>query len=215
MKVLPSLAAADPLRLGYELDRIREWPSLHVDIEDGNFTPNITFGLRTLNAVCAHATNSEIDVHLMVTDPLSWLEHLADKPVKRVAAHIEALPFPMQFINRAHALGMRAGLALNIGSPGTLTEPFWDLVDYILVMTSEPDSAGENLYRPALKKAAEIATHLPAEVELYADGGLNVESLVELNRAGAAGAVMGRHVFSSADPLGTLTALIKKLEKEN
>lgn len=207
MKLLPSIASANQLQLQTEMDRIAHWPNLHIDIEDGNFTPNITFGIKTLSAICEHAKGIVIDVHVMTTDPCFWLEQLAGKPIHSVAAHIEALPFPMRFINRAHALGMKAGLALNIKSSALETEPFWDLADYILVMTSEPDSASEELYRPALDKAITLATKLPKNLELYADGGLTPEALKELNKVGAAGAVLGRLVFSAKDPFQKLVEL--------
>lgn len=207
MKLLPSIASAYQLRLQAEMDRIAGWASLHIDIEDGNFTPNITFGMKTLSAICEYSKDTLIDVHLMTTDPCFWLEQLAGKPIYSVSAHIEALPFPMLFINRAHALGMKAGLALNIKSSGAETEPFWELADYILVMTSEPDFAKEKLYDPALDKAIKLAANIPKNLELYADGGLTPEALKELNKAGAAGAVLGRLVFSTDDPLKKLIEL--------
>ena len=207
MKLLPSIASSNQLQIQSEIDRIARWGHLHIDVEDGNFTPNITFGMKTVSAICEYAKNMIIDVHLMTTDPCFWLEQLAGKPIHAVSAHIEALPFPMQFINRAHELGMKAGLALNIKSSGLETEAFWDLADYLLVMTSEPDCAGEKLYRPALDKAIFLAWKLPSTIELYADGGLTFEALQELCQAGAAGAVLGRLVFSSEDPLQTLIDL--------
>lgn len=214
MRLLPSIASADPMHLQNELTRIAGWPYLHIDLEDGNFTPNITFGMKTLSAICAQAGSSSIDVHLMTTDPCFWLEQLAGKPVGSVAAHIEALPFPMQFINRAHALGMKAGLALNIKSAYTETEPFWGLVDYLLVMTCEPDLAGEMLYRPALDKALSLARRLPDRIELYADGGLTPEAVKELETNGAAGAVLGRLVFSVTDPLQVLNDLSMSMNRK-
>jgi len=207
MKLLPSIASANQLQLKDEMDRIAHWPSLHIDIEDGNFTPNITFGMKTLSAICEYSRDKLIDVHLMTTNPCFWLEQLAGKPIYSVSAHIEALPFPMLFINRAHALGMKAGLALNIKNSGTDTEPFWELADYILVMTSEPDCAKEELYRPAVDKAIRLAAKIPKNLELYVDGGLTPEALDELNKAGAAGAVLGRLVFSADDPLKKLNEL--------
>lgn len=215
MELLPSIASADQMHLQAELESIENWPYLHIDIEDGNFVPNISFGMKTVSAICKHAGKKAIDVHLMTTNPLFWLEQLDGKNVRRVAAHIEALPFPMQFINRAHALGMEAGLALNLKSIGVETEPFWEIADYLIVMTSEPDFAGEALYRPALDKALSLARRLPESLALYADGGLTPEAVRELSAAGAAGAILGRLVFSAKSPLQVLNDLYAAVNRRD
>ena len=207
IKLLPSIASANQLSLKGELDRISDWPYLHIDIEDGNFVPNISFGLKTLSAICEYAKEKIIDVHLMTMHPLQWLEHFDWGNVRRVAAHIEALPYPMIFINRAHSLGMKAGLALNIKTAATETEAFWEIADYLLVMTSEPDLSGEKLYKPALNKAIALVKRLHEGPELYVDGGLTQQAVRDLNKAGAAGAVVGRIIFSAKDPLQMLNDL--------
>lgn len=215
MKLIPSIASADPLHLGDELKRIAEWPYLHIDIEDGNFIPNITFGMKTVSAICKQAVNSIIDVHLMTTDPFFWLKQLEGKPLRSVSAHIEVLPYPLQFIHLAHSLGMKAGLALNIKTPLSIVEPFLGLADYLLFMTSEPDGAGEELYAPALDRAIKAAIRLQGDVEIYADGGLTRCALRELSKAGAKGAVLGRLVFSAEDPLQELVSLSQFIQKGN
>lgn len=207
MKLLPSIASADPLRLFDALEQTAGWPYLHVDLEDGNFTPNITFGMKTIEAVCREAHHRMLDVHLMASDPLFWLEKMAGLPLWGVAAPIEALAYPMRFLNRAHALGFRAGLAMNLKNSGEETRPFWEMADYLLVMTAEPDNAGEKLYQPALEKALMLSKTLPHGLELYADGGLDEAAVKRLRDAGAAGAVLGRLVFSQGHPVKILSAL--------
>lgn len=204
LKLLPSIASADTLKLGEVLDALAEWPYLHIDVEDGNFVPNITFGMKTVRAICQYAGDRVIQVHLMAYHPEGYLDALADCGVDAVIAHIEALDYPMAFLNRCRSLGMKAGLALNMKTPIRDTEIFWELTDQLLLMTSEPDHAGEKLYEPALERAVSLAErfgHGKHRMELYVDGGLTEDALRRLAAAGVSGAVLGRLVFSHPDPL--------------
>jgi len=207
MRLYPSIASADSLAYGRELERIAAWGTLHIDIEDGNFTPNITFGIKTAGAICGKAAGKEIQVHLMARDPCRYLDALASLGVRTVFAHIEALEYPMVFLNRCRQMGMEAGLALNIKTPVSSIEPFCPLLDAVLVMTSEPDGDGERVYLPAVEKALRAAAVLPEGVKVAADGGLGERELERLADAGAYGAVLGRLVFRSEDPLKILKNL--------
>lgn len=214
IKIMPSVASADPLNLGQAIKDIGSWPYLHIDIEDGNFVPNITFGMKCVRAICETASEKEIQVHLLVCRPEEYLNDLAKCGVDAVIAHIETLRYPMQFLNLCHSLGMKSGLALNIKTPVDTTKFFWGLTDQLLLMTSEPDERGEELYRPALERVAETASVLPENIELFADGGLTMEELAKLNDAGISGAVLGRLVFQSRMPGNILKDIEKMLKKE-
>lgn len=198
MVLSASLASADPLRLASDIDRLQGWENLHFDLEDGNFTPNVTFGQRTLAAAAEYIRPRRLDVHLMVTDPLIWLPVLKQADVRSVCAHVEALRFPLLFLNGVKALGMKAGLAVNFATSLDHLMPFLPDMDYLLVMTAEPDGAGERLNRSALAKAVHAAKTLP--VPVFADGGLTEAALSELSEAGAAGAVVGRLLFQTENP---------------
>lgn len=204
MKLMPSIASANPLAIEEVLESIDSWPYLHIDIEDGNFVPNITFGMKTVRAICSKVRNKQIQVHLMVNHPETYLEELAACGVDSVIAQIEALNYPMQFLNRCRSLGMKAGLALNMKTSIEDTKIFWGVMDQLLLMTSEPDYAGEELYKPALERAIHLANSYHNEVELYVDGGLTREALCQLSTAGVHGAVLGRLVFQTPDPLKAL-----------
>lgn len=210
MYLFPSIASSNCLEYGAELDRIQEWQELHIDIEDGNFTPNITFGLKTAKALCGRAARKNIQVHLMVTEPVRYLEALASFGVRTVFAHMEALKYPLVFLNRCHQLGMEAGLAFNIVTPVSRAEPFYSALDAVLVMTSEPDGGSECVCPPAVEKALRAAKTLPGDVKVIADGGLREAEADRLRAAGAYGAVLGRLVFSSDDPLKVLKNLERK-----
>ncbi len=198
MELLASIASADPLRIAQEIDRLRGWGSLHFDLEDGNFTPNITFGQKTLIAAAEYVRPRRLDVHLMVSDPLAFLPVLQKAGVGSACAHLEALRFPLVFLNEAKALGIKAGLAINFATPLETLAPFLPDMDYLLVMTAEPDGRGERLNEAALEKALRAAKTLP--VPVYADGGLEETAAAALSKSGAAGAVFGRLVFRAENP---------------
>ncbi len=136
MKIYPSIASGNMLNLRESLDKTEGWPLLHIDIEDGNFVSNISFGMKTVRAICNVAGNRSIDVHMMANNPLNYLEELAVCGVSSVCAHLEALDYPMVFLNRARSLGMKAGLALNMKTPVIETEIVWRMMDYLLLRTS-------------------------------------------------------------------------------
>ena len=205
MIILPSIASADLLHIAREIDRLGDWPYLHFDIEDGNFTPNITFGQKMLAKVGAYIAPRRMDVHMMATDPLALLPFIRDAGAMSVSAHLEALRFPLRFLNTARDMGMRAGLALNVGTPLSAVEPFLEAMDFLLVMTAEPDARGEALQPHALQKALTAAGTLP--VDVIADGALNEEAVHALDAAGAYGCVLGRLVFRSDTPCEAIRRL--------
>jgi len=191
IRILPSIASGDMLNLLASLEKMDRY--VHIDIEDGNFVPNITFGMKTVSAICAAAKGKEIDVHLLVNSPLSYLDDLAHLGVRAVCAHIEALPYPLEFLNRARSLGMRAGIALNISTPLTAVQEIREDIDYLLLMTAEPDDKGCALYPPALRRALGAAASWP--VSVIADGGLDTNAVAALESKGAFAAVLGRQYF--------------------
>ena len=205
MRIMPSLASADWMRMGETLDELKEWPFLHADLEDGNFTPNLTFGLRLLGQVMKRAPQRQVDAHLMVTNPLDYLQPLQAMGISAVSAHVEALRFPLLFLNSARQRGMKAGLALNLQTPVALVEPFLRGMDYLLVMTAEPDAQGERLNESALQKACAAARGL--RIPVLADGALDETALKRLAAAGVAGCVLGRLVFAHQNPLARLRQL--------
>ncbi len=207
MRLFPSIASSNCLAYGRELERIGAWQELHIDIEDGNFTPNITFGLKTAGAICREAAGKDIHVHLMAREPGRYLETLASYGVKTVFAHMEALDYPMVFLNLCRRLGMEAGIAFNIKTPVSAAEPFFPMMDSVLVMTSEPDGGSECLFRPAFEKALRAIETVPRSVKVIADGGLREPEVARLSAAGAYGAVLGRLVFAADNPMQVLKNL--------
>ncbi len=212
VRIIPSIASADPINIMAEISRIREWELLHIDIEDGNFLPNITFGPKTVRAIAKY-TEQQLDGHILANDPVRFLPLFHECGFTRAAAHLEALPYPLVFLNRARAMGMKAGLALNFSSPAEAVSLFAAQTDYVIVMTSEPDGLDESFYPPILRKIKRMREILPPETEIWADGGINDQNMHLVKAAGADTMIMGRRIFKSGEPLTTLRPLQDELNR--
>lgn len=203
MKIFPSLASADPMNLGEGIRRLEGYPYLHLDIEDGNFVPNITFGMKTVRAAASICT-AKMDAHLMVTNPEDYLEELAAAGVEAAAFHIEATGYPLRLINRIHQLGMKAGIALNPCTSYQTLLPYLGQAEYILLMSSEPDRALEAFQEHIPDKIRQIAKVSGGRMDIVADGGIGPDEYNKVKEAGATGIVMGRTIFRSEHPLSVI-----------
>jgi ribulose-phosphate 3-epimerase len=199
MNIIPSIASANPLALGAEIDRLGKISCLHLDIEDGNFCPSMTFGMDTVRAIASH-TKAELDAHLMVTNPLDYVDSLCECGISKIAAHIEALPYPAKFLGKVRSKGKKAGLALNLKTDGSTLEAFSDQLDYVLFLTNEPDDAGLKFKEYSLKKITLCRKILPDRVSLWADGGVTQELLPRLLACGVDTVIMGRTIFCASSP---------------
>ena len=151
-----------------------------------------------------------MDVHMMATNPVQYLEGLAECGVAMACAHIEALEYPLLFLEEAKRLGMEAGLALNFKTPIEAFEPFSDAADYLLVMTSEPDGRGQLLSDYAVQKAIRAAEEeKKLGMESAAGDGSARRRLAEGNLCGA---VLGRLAFSCDSPDKKLSALAARFK---
>lgn len=206
--ILPSLASADQMRLGEEMARVKPAGRLHFDVEDGNFVPNITFGLKTLRAA-RERSGAVFDAHLMTTNPLDYVDALGELRFAAVAFHWEATGYPMRLLNKIRDHGMRAGIALNPATPADAIAGLIGAADYVLVMTAEPDFRGD-LFQSAMLGKIRRLRELRGDLEIIADGGLGRRELDEVRRAGAAGAVLGRLLFRAEDPERTLRELMEE-----
>lgn len=202
--IVPSIAAADQTRLGevaLELEG-RGAEALHIDIEDGNFVPNITFGLKTVMHL-RRVTRLPFCVHLMVTSPLRYVDELARIGVMRIAFHIESAPYPLEVLNRIRDHGVSCGVAFN---PSTPVEPagyVLEKADYVLIMTAEPNGRGQEFIPHMVEKVRRVSEMLarspasPSQGARYVmvDGGVGWDEVPVVAGAGAKHAVMGRAIF--------------------
>ena len=193
--ISPSIASANQLCLADELRRVHEkdCKDVHIDIEDGNFIPNITFGQKTINALRS-ATDLPFSYHLMTAHWKEWLQVAADTNASVVFAHLEVLDYPRAFIFAAKKHGIRAGLALNPKTQLTGIEYLMPDLDAVLILTVEPDDVGEPFLPGILKKAA-YARSVAPDIEIWVDGAVKFDMLDTLRGHGVTHVVMGREFF--------------------
>ena len=199
-KFLPSVASANPICLDREIERVSFLGHLHLDIEDGNFIPNITFGMKTVRAV-ADIWQGSMDAHLMVSNPSDYVDDLIDAGVRWLCFQVEAVPYPLAVLERIRSKGCKVGIALN---PATQPEGLlhlFELLDYCLVMTSEPDGRGQMFLTHMEEKIKKLRGVLPPNRELWADGGIGVQEARSLFKIGVDRIVVGRAIFSAKDPV--------------
>ncbi|EFB32347.1 ribulose-phosphate 3-epimerase [Prevotella sp. HMSC069G02] len=213
--VSPSLLAADFLNLKDEIEMINnsqaDW--LHMDIMDGVFVPNISFGFPVLEAV-SKVCKKPLDVHFMIVHPEQYIEQTAKLGAMMMNVHYETCTHLHRTIQQIHAAGMKAGVTLNPSTPVSMLEDIIYDVDMVLLMSVNPGFGGQKFIENTIRKVKRLrkmiddaGTHTLIEI----DGGVQGETAPRLVKAGADVLVSGSYVFKSADPHATIEAL-KKLE---
>lgn len=150
-----------------------------------------------------------LNAHLMTAQPMLWVKGLADCGVGAIAVHLESLPYPLVALNELRALNVSPGLALNFATPVSQIAPFIDDLDFVLIMTSEPDGKGQQFHPSSLERIRQARALLPAGKEIWVDGGVGEHQLPLVKAAGADAAVMGRAVFGALDPQERVTYFSK------
>lgn len=205
----PSLSAGSQLNLGEVLDRTRELSHIHLDVDDGNFVHEITFGMDTV-ATVARNTDVPLDVHLEVLNPMDYVRPLCEIGVSAACAHVEALPFPSEFLSALRRGGIeKIGLAINLKTPVDEILSYADQLDYVIFVSVEADSDGLPFRPMTLEKVRRAREAFGDRVQLWVDGGVNETNLPDVIRAGADGVVVGRAVFGQDDPI----AAARRIEK--
>lgn len=217
VEILPSILSADFARLGEEVKSVEAAgiAMLHVDVMDGHFVPNLTLGPPVMESL-RRVTNLKLDVHLMITDPDHFAPIFARAGAYSISVHQEACRHLDRTLRMMQDLGVKAGVVINPATPvSTLTEVL-DIVDYVLVMSVNPGFGGQKFIPNALRKVAQLAG-LRAERGLqYAieiDGGVSLENLGDIVRAGTDWLVAGSSVFHSVNPGDTVREM-QRLAKQ-
>jgi ribulose-phosphate 3-epimerase len=212
--IAPSVLAADFANLQRDIEMINnseaDW--FHIDIMDGVFVPNISFGMPVLEAIQRHAKKT-IDVHLMIVNPDQYIKTFAELGANNLTVHFEACTHLHRTLQAIKAEGMKAGVAINPHTNVALLEDIINDIDLVCIMSVNPGFGGqsfiENTYRK-IKDLKEIITRNGASTLIEIDGGVNDKNAVALVEAGADVLVAGNFVFRAADPIATV-ANLKKL----
>jgi ribulose-phosphate 3-epimerase len=215
MIIAPSLLASDFTRLGKEAERAAasgaDW--LHLDIMDGQFVPNISFGPAVVEAVRPHAKNLFFDVHLMCEKPEILLEPFVKAGADQIIVHVELGDKVPQLLWKIKSLGKKVGLAINPPTAITAVQPYLDKVDMILVMTVNPGFGGQSFIHeclPKIQQADAWRRERKLSYRLEVDGGINNQTAAECARAGADTFVAGTSLFG-ARSLKTAVAQMRKI----
>lgn len=203
IKIAPSLLAADFTNIEKEIKAITEAGAdlLHLDVMDGHFVPNLTFGLpiiKQIKKIC----DIPLDVHLMVTNPEIYLDDLADWGVEYVSFHQETVFHIHRQLSVLRDKGVKAGVALNPATPVETIFPVLEYMDFILLMSVNPGFGGQKFLPLVLDKIKKIKTELKRRnlsLEIQIDGGVNAETIDSLREAGADILVAGSYVFGGDD----------------
>lgn len=194
--ILPSLLLCDFGNLAAEVARLEEAeiPALHLDVMDGNFVPNLTYGMPIVSAV-RKLTSLPLDVHLMIREPDRYIKPFADAGADLLTVHIETLPDPIATAARIHEQGMAAGVALNPATPLDAIIPSLAAWDMILVMSVPAGFGGQAFHPVALEKLSTLRTMTGPTVVLEVDGGISLDTIAACVRAGSQAHVVGSAIF--------------------
>ncbi len=210
--VAPSFLSADFLNLGRDIEMINrsnaEW--LHLDIMDGVFVPNLSYGLPVVSAMRG-ATTKILDVHLMIIQPERYIDAFAKAGADYLTVHVEASTHLHRTIQAIKSAGMKAGVALNPHTPLSSIEEIITSVDMILLMSVNPGYGGQSFIESSLDKVSRLKKLINdkgANTIIQVDGGVNNKNVGELFRAGCDVVVAGSSVFGAADPVAAIDELL-------
>jgi ribulose-phosphate 3-epimerase len=184
---------------------------VQIDVMDGRFVPNITFGTLAVEAL-RPLTDLILEVHLMVTPPEEFIEKFARAGADTLIVHQESTPHLHRAIQHIHALGRKAGVALNPSTPATLLSEVWESLQLVLVMTVNPGFGGQEFIPAMLKKVSQVRAEIEKgglDCELEVDGGIHEETAAQVVKAGADVLVAGSSVYDAKDGVAAAVARLR------
>jgi len=201
MRIQPSILSADFANLEAEFASISSADGIHVDVMDGHFVPNMTFGLPVVKRM-QEITSLPLDVHLMIENPDLWAPKYAALGVFSVTVHFEACEDLANLIPKIKSEGSRVGVAIKPGTPVTAILPYLENLDQVLVMSVEPGFGGQSFIPSSLEKIAYLKSLLAERglaTWIQVDGGISAENISRVAAAGADTFVAGSSVFGAPD----------------
>jgi ribulose-phosphate 3-epimerase len=201
IKIAPSILSADFTRLGHQIAECEAAGAelIHIDVMDGRFVPNITFGPLIVEAA-RRVTSLPLDVHLMIVEPERHIADFASAGASHITVHVEASPHLHRTLQVIRDLGLTAGVALNPHTPVSAISEILHLVNIVIVMTVNPGFGGQSLIASTLPKFKQLRDEAAArslKIELEADGGVNPETAATVAAAGASVLIAGSAVFNA------------------
>ncbi len=198
----PSILSADFTILGQQIEEADKAGAgyIHIDVMDGIFVPSISYGMPVIKSI-RKATTKSFDVHLMIKDPIRYIEEFADVGADLITFHIEAAPDVCAVIDKIHACGKKAGITLKPATSVKELEPYLDKVEMVLVMTVEPGFGGQSFIPETMDKIRAVRKMLDERgltTDLEVDGGVTLNNLKDVLKAGANVIVAGSAIFKGS-----------------
>lgn len=210
IRIAPSLLSADFSRLAQDVEKIEAAGAtmLHLDVMDGHFVPNISFGIPVIKSLRPR-TRLFFDAHLMISEPDRYAEPFVKAGCDHVTFHIEVANKPRELVDEIHRFGASAGVCLNPTTPVSAIEKILDIVDLVLIMSVWPGFGGQKFMSEVLPKVEALRARLKPHQRLEIDGGIDENTIEGAARAGADTFVAGTAVFGKPDPPAALKNLLR------